>query len=406
MNQPQTGDRISNYLLDYKVGQGSFGEVWRAHHHIFGDAVAIKIPSDLQYTRYLQRDGVVIHGLHHPNIVRALDMDPYGNPPYLVMEFIDGPSLREVIAKHPGGMPTVAVLNVMAGLLLALEAAHHDGVIHRDVKPGNILIESFESTNDSVNGSTSGSVNDSMSGSADEHNGNGQSGNECSCDIGHVSDIDVNRLSPDRVKVADFGLGSCVNGSSRLMMQSGSIQLDDGQRISGTLAYMSPEQREGKTVDHRSDLYSAGVVLHEMLTGRLPQGSDSPSHFRPELPQWLDEFFHRCYTHQDRRFESAQQMQQIIRRHLPVNGCSETHGIATWAGTCVATRTHRNVQLVGEQLVCRRCRSNVEEQDQFCIHCGQQLVEVVPRCPSCYGFVGRKDRYCLLCGGELPSSAT
>ena len=89
------GDRIHNYLLEARVGAGSFGEVWRARHHIFGEVVAIKIPTDPQYVRNLQREGVAIHGLRHPNIVRAIDMDPYADPPYLIMEYIDGPSLRE-----------------------------------------------------------------------------------------------------------------------------------------------------------------------------------------------------------------------------------------------------------------------------------------------------------------------
>ena len=95
MNTLREGDRISNYLLERQVGAGSFGEVWRARHHVFGDVVAIKIPTDAQYVRNLQREGVAIHGLRHPNIVRAVDMDPYGDPPYLVMEYIPGKRLDE-----------------------------------------------------------------------------------------------------------------------------------------------------------------------------------------------------------------------------------------------------------------------------------------------------------------------
>ncbi len=75
-----SGDRINNYLLEKQVGAGSFGEVWRARHHVFGDIVAIKIPTDPQYVRNLQREGVAIHGLKHPNVVRAIDLDPYGDP--------------------------------------------------------------------------------------------------------------------------------------------------------------------------------------------------------------------------------------------------------------------------------------------------------------------------------------
>ena len=86
MGSLQEGDRISNYILEARLGAGSFGEVWRARHHVFGDIVAIKIPTDTQYVRNLQREGVAVHGLQHPNIVRAIDLDPYADPPYYVME--------------------------------------------------------------------------------------------------------------------------------------------------------------------------------------------------------------------------------------------------------------------------------------------------------------------------------
>ena len=119
MKEPRPGDRINNYLLDEQVGSGSFGSVWRAHHHVFGEQVAVKIPTDSQYVRYLQRDAAAIHGLSHPNIVRALDLDPYDDPPYLIMEFVDGPSLRQIIDANRPGLPVAAAVSIMAGLLLA-----------------------------------------------------------------------------------------------------------------------------------------------------------------------------------------------------------------------------------------------------------------------------------------------
>src|SRR6476659_7138769 len=95
----QANQRVSEYVLDEKVGAGTFGEVWRAHHHVWVDQlVAIKIPTDRQYLRELQREGIAIHGLVHPNIVRALGFDPYAEPPYLTMEYVPGTSLRPLIA--------------------------------------------------------------------------------------------------------------------------------------------------------------------------------------------------------------------------------------------------------------------------------------------------------------------
>ncbi|MCH7719566.1 MAG: protein kinase, partial [Planctomycetes bacterium] len=105
MSVPKTGDRISNYILEAPVGAGSFGQVWRARHHMFDEVVAIKIPTDSQYVRNLQREGVAVHGLRHPNIVRAIDLDPYADPPYFIMEYVDGPSLRQALEAHPDGLP-------------------------------------------------------------------------------------------------------------------------------------------------------------------------------------------------------------------------------------------------------------------------------------------------------------
>src|ERR1700760_407557 len=109
---PTTNQRISEYVLDSRLGAGTFGEVWRAHHHVWVDQlVAIKIPTDAQYVRSLQHEGTAIHGLVHPNIVRAIGFDPYGDPPYLVMEYVPGTNLRWLIKnKRPDAAGAVAIL--------------------------------------------------------------------------------------------------------------------------------------------------------------------------------------------------------------------------------------------------------------------------------------------------------
>jgi len=117
MSALREGDRISNYLLEAQVGAGSFGEVWRARHHVFDEVVAVKVPTDAQYVRNLRQEGVAVHGLRHPNVVRVIDLDPYGEPPYLVMEYVDGPSLREAIDRYKGLFPIPAVVAVLRGVL-------------------------------------------------------------------------------------------------------------------------------------------------------------------------------------------------------------------------------------------------------------------------------------------------
>jgi serine/threonine-protein kinase len=350
MSRPQPGDRISNYLLDELIGTGSFGEVWRARHHIFPEIVAVKIPTDPQYVRHLQREGLAIHGLRNENIVRALDMDPYADPPYLVMEYVDGRSLRQLLEAHPQGLPLAGVLAVLQGVLLALKVAHEAGLVHRDIKPENILIEGRESPD---------------------------------------------TLEAGRVKVTDFGLGHVGQPGAGSVLQSGSLDAQAGRRMAGTLAYMSPEQRDGRPVDARSDLYSVGILLHEMLTGSLPQGYDLPGSLRPKLPQWIDRVFEKCYTRQDRRFASAADMCEEVERHWEPAAAFALRR----AGRELRIRRH------GDGWQCAGCMGTVRPDDQFCMYCGRQLADVIPRCPSCHAFVGRHDNFCILCGSGLSGEA-
>src|SRR3954454_12069448 len=136
---PTPNQRISEYVLVEKIGGGTFGEVWKAHHHVWTDQwVAIKIPTDPQYVRNLQREGAAIHGLVHPNIVRAIGFDPYSDPPYLTMEYIPGVSLRQLISNKTLSIPDAVA--IMKQVLAGLAYAHKNGVIHRDIKPENILV--------------------------------------------------------------------------------------------------------------------------------------------------------------------------------------------------------------------------------------------------------------------------
>jgi serine/threonine protein kinase len=341
------GDRINNYLLDERIGVGSFGEVWKAHHHVFGDLVAIKIPTDPQFVRHLQREGTTIHGLRDPHIVRALDMDPYCDPPYLIMEYVDGPSLRKVLQRHPGGLPAHTAATILCGALQALDAAHRASIIHRDIKPENILIASGE---------------------------------------------DLSDLTPGQVKIGDFGLVR-RGDTAQSIQQSGSLVGDAARRLAGTIAYMSPEQREGQMdLDARSDLYSLGLVLFEMLTGVLPHGRELPGTIRPETPRWLDRIFEQCYTRRDQRFTSAAQMLAAVQRYGPAAGRPDP---CEQAG----------IDAIRGRTTCPHCRGKVQSQDQFCIHCGFQLVSRVPRCPSCHAYTGRADNFCILCGTDLRRTA-
>ncbi len=336
MSALQPGQRIGSYLLEALVGTGSFGQVWRARHHMFDEHVAIKVPTDADYVQNLRREGVAIHGLRHANIVRAIDLDPYSDPPYLVMEFVKGDSLRAVIDAHPKGLPIEAAREIMLGVLRAMETAHKAGVIHRDIKPANILLT--------------------------------KRANE----VATVTELCV--------KVADFGLGRVGGLTTQSIMQSGNDLTGQGSGVAGTLAYMAPEQKEGIEVDGRADLYSCGIVLFEMLTGERPQGAEVPSSLRAEVPRWLDTVFEECYVRRDRRFASASKMIDA----LAVPGArSRAENSATDGQTCpschrMALRDDQFCIQCGVQLAmsvprCGACNAHVQASDCYCIFCGNDL---------------------------------
>ena len=136
----KAGDRISEYVLEQPLGSGAFGDVWQARHHVWHtQQVAVKLPHDSEFIRQLQREGLAVQGLEHPNIVRAIGFDPYADPPYLISELITGGSLRALMARGPISVDrSIAILrDVLAGLSFA----HGRGIVHRDIKPENILLD-------------------------------------------------------------------------------------------------------------------------------------------------------------------------------------------------------------------------------------------------------------------------
>jgi serine/threonine protein kinase len=363
---PTIGQRVGEYVLETKLGGGTFGEVWRAHHHVWSDQlVAIKIPIDPQYIRDLQREGVAIHGLVHPNIVRALGFDPYADPPYLTMEYVAGSNLRTLIASK-SLTPTDAV-EILRQVLAGLRHAHANGLIHRDVKPENILVHERARTE----GYGAESV----------------------------------------VKITDFGLGRIANNvTTQSIAFSGSFNDPRAREIAGTLDYMAPEQRTGEGVDARCDLYACGVVLYEMLTGERPAGTELPSELNPNVPKFMDDIFKRAYARLEKRFPSAEAFLAGLPPALP-KGQVHAHAgppplpvgayepARTPVNTIEPPAGHRQ-----HHVTCPQCRKPVDVIDQFCMHCGVQLVTTVKRCAKCGAYPESSDQYCIFCGETLTPS--
>jgi serine/threonine protein kinase len=233
------------------IAQGGMGSVFRARRLLLGDEVAIKTitaeQAEAARIRFM-RESRACARLRHPNIVSILDfdIDPLGNP-FLVMELLNGRSLKDEIAAR-GRLDVSDVQQIVPPLCLALQFAHSCGIVHRDLKPANIVAHDF---------------------------GDGQ-----------------------RVyKIVDFGIAD-IRGSTD------ATRLTDAHQFLGTIAYASPERLTGARTDHRADLYSLGSVVFEMLTGRVPfEGDDvlsvvtqhlstpapRPSSLRDHLPAWIDE---------------------------------------------------------------------------------------------------------------------
>ncbi len=353
MSNYEAGMRISEYVLEKRVGTGSFGEVWLARHHIWkDDRVAVKLPTEPQYVRYLQREGIVVHGLRHPNIVRVIGLDPYADVPYLVMEYVDGPSLRRVIDEHPLGLPVKTATTILRGVLAAMVTAHTNGVLHRDLKPGNVMLD--------------------------------------------LAERPLDELCEQDVKVSDFGLGVANPDALREIVQSASI--DRENTLVGTMAYMAPEVRDGgRKPDARADLYAIGVILFEMLTGDRPAGAELPGTVRSEVPERLDQVFRRLYARYQNRYESA----QAVLDDLTPQAAAGPPPLPAQQGSA---RPVRGRSAASAAARCPHCGHPCETYDQFCTQCGRQIAAQVRRCPSCGGYPGPRDEFCIFCGARLPAS--
>lgn len=245
--------QLGKYQLGQLLGQGGMGAVYRSFHPVLNQPVAVKVmqntlAADPQAQQRFLREAQVVAGLAHPNIVNIFDVDIQDGRPYIVMEYLDAGSLADRLQAGP--LTLAAALQLAAPLADALEYAHQRGLVHRDLKPANVL------------------------------------------------------LRPDGSPVlADFGLARPVQADS-------AAQITATGAVMGTLAYMAPEQFSGQPTDARADIYSFGVMLYEMLTGRLPFTGDSAQimygHLqqpppslrvaRPDLPEAIEQLVQRMLS--------------------------------------------------------------------------------------------------------------
>lgn len=205
------------YQLLEKIGEGGMAEVWRARDTALGRIVALKVlrtqySSDPDFLTRFRREAQAAANLTHPNIVNVFDIGQAGERHYMVMEYVDGPNLKDLI-RDQAPLSVERALDLATQVAAAVAHAHRAGIIHRDLKPQNILVD-----------------------------------------------------SGDQVKVTDFGIARAVSAAS----------FTDTGVVLGTAHYLSPEQAAGESTTPASDVYALGVVLYEMLSGRPPFDAESP----------------------------------------------------------------------------------------------------------------------------------
>src|SRR5271170_5074178 len=219
--QPVTTPRVfsGRYELTHMVARGGMAQVYRARDLLLDRPVALKVlfpelSTDATFVERFRREAQAAANLSHPNIVSVFDWGESESTYFIVMEYVDGEPLSSIIrTQAPLGPAHTAAIG--ADIAKALSFAHRHGVVHRDVKPGNVLI-----------------------------------------------------TSDGQVKVTDFGIARAIGGGDEQVTQTGLVM--------GTATYFSPEQAQGFEVDGRSDVYSLGVVLYEMTTGRPPFSGETP----------------------------------------------------------------------------------------------------------------------------------
>jgi Tol biopolymer transport system component len=295
-----SGTKLGPYEISAPLGAGGMGEVYRARDTRLGRDVAIKIlpkemSADPARKQRFEREAKTISSLNHPNICTLHDVGSQDGVDYLVMECVEGETLARRLEKGP--LPLEQVLKIGQEIAGALDKAHRNGVVHRDLKPGNVM------------------------------------------------------LTATGAKLLDFGLAkesSSLARAATLTAVIPTLPVTQEGMIVGTFQYMSPEQVEGKELDGRSDIFSLGAVLYEMLTGQrafdgksqlsvasaiLEKETTPISTIRPMTPPALDHVIKKCLAkHADERWQSASDLASELKWITEGGGDAATGGVAEKPG--------------------------------------------------------------------------
>ncbi|MFH0926158.1 MAG: serine/threonine-protein kinase [bacterium] len=289
------GDLIGKrYLIEKKINDGGMSYVYRGLDTHTHQTVALKVLQETLTSHHLEdkiryyKEAVLVSRLSHPHIIKIYEVGEHQNLHYLVMEFITGEPLSKYLEK---GLPLDVALDILIQVTEALDYVHQNGIIHRDIKPGNILIEREQEGNISKNNKgqvEEGTLKESL-----------------------------------KIKIIDFGL-------AQLMYLS---MIEEAEEIIGTFSYMSPEQSGivRKPIDERSDLYSLGIIMYQLFSGELPFKGDTvsillhqhiarkplPLHqIKKEIPPILEEITLKLLEKaQETRYQTAKGLLADLKRY-------------------------------------------------------------------------------------------
>ncbi|HTD44792.1 MAG TPA: serine/threonine-protein kinase, partial [Bryobacteraceae bacterium] len=274
-----SGTRLAVYEIQAPIGAGGMGEVYRGTDTKLGRGVALKIlptamAQDADRLARFQREARAVAALNHPNVVTLYSVEECDGVHFLTMELIEGQPLDRMISAN--GLPVERIVEIAGAVAEGLAAAHEKGIVHRDLKPANVMV-----------------------------------------------------TAEGRVKVVDFGLAKDVGLETSNDATITSAERTQAGIVMGTPAYMSPEQVSGRVLDHRTDIFSLGVMLHEMATGRRPfEGTSSAelvssilrdhpplvTDVRPDLPHDLARTIRRCLEKDPRhRLQTARDVSNELR---------------------------------------------------------------------------------------------
>jgi serine/threonine protein kinase len=288
----KAGQRVGEYILVEPLGEGGGGTVWRGRHALLrSNVAALKFPHDDSLLAWLRREGMIQSQLASDSIVKVLGGDLEGSTPYIALELVEGGDLRSALKDGP--LEPDRARTIARGILEALDVAHSAGIVHGDLKPENVLLPE-----------TGG------------------------------------------IKLTDFGLAhGYLEGELQHSLAS------SRPKVAGTLRYVPPELLESGKPSPKTDLYSFGVVLFELLVGRVPQGLEGPADHGVEAPD-LERLFGSCYVPEARRLPDARAALSLLARQLEPEAEQALERLAnahrdTATGRLIAKRRRREAATPG-----------------------------------------------------------